>query len=1102
MTKRSRLRRPSRPLTNDPLWFKDAVIYELHVRAFADSNADGIGDFRGLVERLSYLEDLGVTALWLLPFYPSPLRDDGYDIADYTAVNPAYGTIRDFRYFLDEAHRRGMRVITELAINHTSSDHPWFQRARHAPKGSRHRDYYVWSDTADRYSEARIIFQDFEQSNWTWDPVAEAYYWHRFYSHQPDLNFDNPAVEREVFKVVDFWFELGVDGMRLDAIPYLYEREETNCENLPETHAFLRRLRKHVDQNFPSRMLLAEANQWPEDAAAYFGDGDECHMNFHFPLMPRLFMSVQLESNFPVRDILAQTPQIPDNCQWALFLRNHDELTLEMVTDEDRDYMYRRYAHDRRSRINLGIRRRLAPLLKTRQKIELLNALLLSLPGTPVLYYGDEIGMGDNVFLGDRDGVRTPMQWSPDRNAGFSRANPQQLYLPTIIDPAYHYETINVEAQQNDPSSLLWWTKRIIGLRKEHPVFGRGTISFVNGENRHVLAFVREDGDHTILVIANLSRNLQWVRLPLERFEGWIPVEMFGQTPFPAIESQPYFFSLAAHGFCWFELRAVGRAAAVTGEHGVVSCAVKQDWKELLGARFEALIPALRRYLRGQGWFDVEMLRKKTATLHLVDRLFFGESSGHEFAVALLAVRRPGQEDHLIQLPLAAIGEAGTLRDEISEEQALARVQVAEGDRRFTLVDAGALADFYRSFASLMSRRRTLRGADAAFEVLSSGHLRKQISPTAIGLPVRQLSDRQNALASIDDRIAIKLYRQIERGQQPEVELLDALAESGAQIPTVIASLRYSGDDPATLALVQPYLPHQCTVWSLAVDAAGQAIEALLAAPLSNEASDPKGQANVSNDRRRWPLEAEAPIELFVLVAELLGRRVAELHNCLAKLKGDELAPVSFTKLYQRSLYQAERTRLLQVCESLRRVRGRWEGFPRQLVDQLLERQDELDTLLRGIADRRVEAQRIRCHGHLNLDQVLYTGRDVAFVDFEGHPSLPLSQRRIKRSALTDLATIIVSLGCAVDAARRMPEDDVAEERAASYFAARVCDALTVAYRATIAHGVIPQDDVELEQLMRFFAIAHDLAELEHGVRNGFLGLVGSARRLLAWVDV
>ena len=550
-------RRDASARRDDPLWYKDAVIYELHVKAFFDSNADGIGDFPGLTQKLDYLADLGVTAIWLLPFYPSPGRDDGYDIAQYDAVNQAYGTLRDVKLLIREAHARGLRVITELVCNHTSDQHPWFQRARRAPAGSAYRDYYVWTDNPDKYKEVRIIFTDTERSNWTWDPVANAYYWHRFFHHQPDLNFDNPRVRAEIKKAFDFWLDMGVDGLRLDAIPYLYEREGTNGENLPETHEFLRELRQHMDAKYGDRMLLAEANQWPEDAAAYFGQGDECHMCFHFPVMPRMYMALRMEDRFPLYDILEQTPPIPETSQWALFLRNHDELTLEMVTDEERDYMYRVYAHDPQMRINLGIRRRLAPLLgNNRRRIELLNGLLMSLPGTPVIYYGDEIGMGDNVYLGDRNGVRTPMQWSGDRNAGFSEANRQRLFLPVITDPEYHFEAVNVEAQQANPQSLLWWMKRLIALRKEHVAFGRGSLTFLHPDNRRIVAFVREHEGEQILVVANMSRFVQYADLDLSAYRGLVPVEMFGRVEFPRIGDRPLFMTLGPHAFIWFSLEA------------------------------------------------------------------------------------------------------------------------------------------------------------------------------------------------------------------------------------------------------------------------------------------------------------------------------------------------------------------------------------------------------------------------------------------------------------------------------------------------------------------------------------------------------------------
>ncbi len=591
--------------SEESLWFKEAVIYQLHIKAFADSDGDGIGDFRGLIGKLDYLQNLGVTALWLLPFYPSPLRDDGYDIADYTAVHPSYGTLDDFKEFLAEAHARGMKVITELVLNHTSDQHPWFQRARNAPPSSPHRNYYVWSDTPDRYREARIIFKDFEHSNWAWDPVAKAYYWHRFYSHQPDLNFDNPEVRKTMFSVLDFWFSLGVDGLRLDAVPYLYEREGTSGENLPETHEYLRQLRAHIDANYPNRMLLAEANQWPEDSVVYFGNGDECHMAFHFPLMPRMFMALQMEDRFPIIDILDQTPAIPPNCQWAMFLRNHDELTLEMVTDEERDYMYRVYAADPRARINLGIRRRLAPLLgNSRRKIELMNTLLFSMPGTPVIYYGDEICMGDNIYLGDRNGVRTPMQWSADRNAGFSRANPQQLYLPIIIDSEYHYEATNVENQEKNLTSPLWWMRRVVAMRNLYKAFGLGTIEFLSPDNSKVLAFLRRHEDEIILVLANLSRYAQAVEIDLSAFSGMTPVEVFSQNKFPAIKQTPYLFTISPHGYYWLKLEP-STEAIPTRNLGIPLLEGVTDWRSLLTEPRKQNLEkrCLPSWMRGNRWF-------------------------------------------------------------------------------------------------------------------------------------------------------------------------------------------------------------------------------------------------------------------------------------------------------------------------------------------------------------------------------------------------------------------------------------------------------------------------------------------------------------------
>ena len=538
----------------EALWYKHAIVYEVHIRAFHDSNADGIGDIPGLIEKLPYLQDLGVNCLWLLPMYPSPLKDDGYDIADYYAIHPDYGTLQDFERLVREAHFRGIRVLTELVINHTSDQHPWFQEARRDPRSPK-RNWYVWSDTDDRYRGARIIFLDTEKSNWTWDPLAQQYFWHRFFSHQPDLNYDNPEVQEAIVDVMRFWLRMGVDGFRVDAVPYLFEREGTNCENLPETHAYLKRLRATIDREFPGRVLLAEANQWPSDVRVYFGEGDEFQMGFHFPVMPRLYMAVRREERTPIVEIMQQTPEIPETCQWAIFLRNHDELTLEMVTDEDRDYMYREYATDPRMRINLGIRRRLAPLMDNgRRRIELMHSLLFSLPGTPVLYYGDEIGMGDNIYLGDRNGVRTPMQWTGDRNAGFSRGDNARLYAPLIADPVYGYQAINVEAQERSRSSLLNWLKRLIRIRQRYPLFGTGRVRWTNPDNRKVLAFVREEGDQAILVVCNLSRFAQPAQIDLSEFKGRTPVELIGETPFPRIGDQVYQLSMGPYMFLWFRL--------------------------------------------------------------------------------------------------------------------------------------------------------------------------------------------------------------------------------------------------------------------------------------------------------------------------------------------------------------------------------------------------------------------------------------------------------------------------------------------------------------------------------------------------------------------
>ncbi|HSC83931.1 MAG TPA: maltose alpha-D-glucosyltransferase, partial [Pseudomonas sp.] len=689
-------KQPTAP--GDALWYKDAVIYQVHVKSYYDANNDGIGDFPGLIDKLDYIADLGVNTIWLLPFYPSPRRDDGYDIAEYCAVHPDYGSMDDAKRFIDEAHRRGLRIITELVINHPSDQHPWFIRAREAPKGSWERDFYVWSDSNQKYQGTRIIFLDSETSNWTWDPVAGQYFWHRFYSHQPDLNFDNPQVLDEVLGVMRFWLDLGVDGLRLDAIPYLIERDGTNNENLPETHVVLKRIRAELDATYPDRMLLAEANQWPEDTQPYFGGeqggpGDECHMAFHFPLMPRMYMAIAQEDRFPITDILRQTPDIPANCQWAIFLRNHDELTLEMVTDHERDYLWNFYAADRRARINLGIRRRLAPLVeRDRRRIELLNSLLLSMPGTPTLYYGDEIGMGDNIFLGDRDGVRTPMQWSIDRNGGFSRADPASLVLPPIMDPLYGFQSINVEAQLHDAHSLLNWTRRLLAIRKQQKAFGRGSLKLLAPSNRRILAYLREytgmDGKAELLLcVANVSRAAQAVELELSAYEGKVPVEMVGGSSFPPIGQLHYLLTLPPYGFYWFLLADEAQMPSwhvppVERMPELSTLVIKRDLQELLQLPNRRVLEqeVLGTYLAKRRWFSAQDGAVR------IPGLLYAAPFGDLCVLCEMVV---GEDCY--QLPLAYVDEhqAGSA---LPQQLALARLR--RGRQVGLLTDAFSLPEF------------------------------------------------------------------------------------------------------------------------------------------------------------------------------------------------------------------------------------------------------------------------------------------------------------------------------------------------------------------------------------------------------------------------
>jgi len=999
-------------LSDDPFWYRDAIIYEAPVKSFCDSSALGTGDFRGMTTKLDYLQDLGVTALWILPFYPSPLKDDGYDIADYRTVHPQYGTLEDFKEFLAEAHKRGIRVITELVINHTSDQHPWFQRARRAPKGSVERDFYVWSDTPEKFKDARIIFKDFETSNWAYDPIAKAYYWHRFYSHQPDLNYDNPAVWDAIFPLVDYWFQMGVDGLRLDAIPYLYEREGTSCENLPETHAFLKALRRHVDEKFPGKMFLAEANQWPEDAVAYFGDGDECHTAFHFPLMPRMFMAIRTEDRFPIIDILDQTPAIPESCQWCLFLRNHDELTLEMVTDEERDYMYRAYAADTQARINLGIRRRLAPLLgNNRRRIELMNGLLLSLPGTPVLYYGDEIGMGDNIYLGDRNGVRTPMQWTGDRNAGFSRANPQKLYLPVIIDPEYHYEAVNVEAQQNNPNSLLWWMKRIIDLRKRFKAFGRGSIEFLFPENPKILAFIRRHEEEIILVVANLSRFGQPAELSLEEFAGMVPVELFGRVEFPLISKDPYPIMLGPHSFQWFVLQP--QRPAVLGLTSLPTefpeVAVRGGWeRSLMGAakgRMEAILPG---FLAQRRWFGGK--NRKVRSVEIKEVVPVPIADGTVYMTGL-SVQYLETEPELYVLPLAAA--QGTEADRVLNDLPHAVVARLKGEEPAVLYDATWDPSFCAALLAMMAGGQSFAGSSGSLNAVGLSGLREELGDSCL-VPTLSKAEQSNSSIVFGDRYILKIFRRVENGVNPDLEIGRMLTEGHrfANAPEVLGYLEYRQrkGEPMTLGLLLRFVPNQGTGWQYTLDALSQYLERVLSMDGGMHAP-PELDAPISELVKQDPppLAVEV-IGPFLESVRVLGRRTAEMHMALASDPDDPaFAPEPFTMMYQRSTYQSLRSEAIRVFQTLAKRIKTLPEEQRLPARQVLDAQPQVLARLHAVTSTKMTGLRFRLHGDYHLGQVLYTGNDFCIIDFEGEPPRSLTDRRMKRSALRDVAGMIRS---------------------------------------------------------------------------------------------
>lgn len=1091
-----------------PQWYQEAVIYELHIRAFFDSNQDGRGDFRGLVQKLDYLQDLGVTAVWLLPFYPSPLKDDGYDIADYTDVHSSYGNLADFKLFLREAHQRNIRVITELVLNHTSDQHPWFQRARNAPPDSPWRNFYVWNDNAEKYSEARIIFKDFETSNWTWDPVAQAYYWHRFYSHQPDLNYDNPEVQKAAIEWLDFWMDLGVDGLRLDAVPYLFEREDTNCENLHETHQFLKKLRKHIDQKYPGRMFLAEANQWPEDARAYFGEGDECNMAFHFPLMPRLFMSLQMEDRSSLVDIMQQTPAIPENCQWCIFLRNHDELTLEMVTDEERDYMYRSYAKDPQARINQGIRRRLAPLLNNnRKKIELMNGLLFSFPGTPVIYYGDEIGMGDNFYLDDRNGVRTPMQWNSDRNAGFSQAHPQHLFLPINIDPEYHYESVNVETQQNNPESLLSWMKRIIALRKRYRALSLGTLNFLHPENSKILAYITQYKDEKILVIANLSRFTEYTELDLSEWQGSQLLELFGQNTFPTITDKPYLFTLAAHSFYWFSLTKPLQPEQTLAsiENTIPTLTIPGNWDSILQKtekdQLEALLP---NYLITKRWFNRKSKKLKKAE---ITEIFSIESPKKSFILLVKTINLQ-EEEEIYFLPITFINEE---KFAALQKEFPAAVLVHLPKQQGYLIDACYDPEFSNALIHGIERGAKLKGQHGVLISKHTAKFRLHYNQEAINHPKPLSGEQSNTSIAFGKNLILKCYRRCQSGAHPDLEMAQFLTEKShfSHIPDLAGFLEYHDNqgNRTSLGLLQQYCPHQSDAWQYTLNT----VQHFLKDRLTTKNS-PKIQSLSLPTLDHFFKAETIPTPVQTLIgdygptARLLGERTAQMHISLASSSTNpDFSPEPFTTLYQRTLYQSIRGNLGRTLTQLRKILPALSPALQQEAQTILQSSSAIETCIQQIMQRKINAARIRVHGDFHLGQALFTGKDFIILDFEGEPDRPLSERRIKRSPLRDIAGMLRSFDYAaqttllgepgakhkVEIKTLQPWTTFWRLWASTYFLQGYFSTITT-------QKFLPEDTTDLNMLLQIHLIEKALYEIQYELNHRPHWLPIPCRGLLA----
>ncbi len=1000
----------------DALWFKDAIFYELSVRAFCDSDGDGIGDIKGLISKLEYLEDLGVNTIWLLPFYPSPLKDDGYDVSDHCNVHEDYGSLADFRAFLKAAHKKGIRVITELILNHTSDQHPWFRRARSAKSASRNRDFYVWSDSPEKYKEARLIIQDEDSSNWSWDKDAKAYYWHRFYKHQPELNYDNPEVQLEMIKVIDFWMKLGVDGFRLPSVPFLFEEEGTNCENLPRTHAFLQKIRAHIDKHYKNRVLIAEANLWPEDAATYFGQGNECHMNFNYPLMPRLFLGLRTEDSYPIIDILDQTPETPSNCQWALFLRNHDELGLEMVTEEEKDYLLKAYATDPHTKFNLGIRRRLAPLLNNdRRKIELLYTILFSLPGTPVIYYGDEIGMGDNIYLGDRSGVRTPMQWDMNLNAGFSSANPQKLYLPLITDPVYRHQSVNVATQSENPSSLLWWIRQVIAMRNRLSAFGRGDMEFVDSSNSKILSFIRTYGEQRIILVANLSQFSQLTVLNLKEFKDCEVTEVFSQNRFLNVGDGQYSLTIGPYGYYWLQLDSPEHKTKIDTNGELPMFSADYTWDKLFGnynekRQFERkILPVFMKKCR---WFAGKAKPVSKIGIQSMMPLKVG---GRTHYLTLIEVHYVQRLPELYFLPLCFVpAESIVDKVEYHAQSVACRAQLS-GVQGFVM-DSCYDKGFRDHLLVSMEKKSRLKLDNGVLEFNSS-----LFNKIALGDRIDSKvlkADQSNTAIIYDDQYFFKFYRKLEREINPDMEIVRFLSENTSfkNSPKYSGSIEFVANDGKVivLGLLQGKIENQGEAWGMTIDSVGRFYERVIAKAKKEKLPKLINKANIKFE--------EAPAIIQELIGRgfyervvRLGQRTAEMHLALASDKTNaDFSPETYTANYQRSLYSSLRKLVRDRLGLLEQSLPKLDDETRELGRQVLEMEPDILECFKDIYETRIPATKSRIHGDYHLGQVLFTGKDFIIIDFEGEPGFSFSERRLKKSPFKDVAGMMRSFHYAV----------------------------------------------------------------------------------------